>query len=120
MTHQKNGLLLIAFSIATLVSGCAAEQWQGSVDAVFRYRPSESSTVVHEVKPDTFAAEVGLKPGDILIAIDGTNIEKARFETVRSALRGPIGTDAKLTIKRGQQILDITVERRPIAKNKES
>jgi carboxyl-terminal processing protease len=99
--------------------GCAANRWTGSVDAVFRYRPSEASTVVHETKPDTLAAESGLKPGDVLLAVDGVDIEKADFETVRAALRGPVGTNAVLKVRRGDAVLEFTVERRHITANKD-
>jgi len=90
----------------------------GSVDAVFRYRTAEHSTVIHEVKPDSFSEEAGLKPGDILLAIDGRDITNATFEGVRAALRGPVGTKAVLTVKRGAKIIELSVERRSASVNR--
>lgn len=60
--------------------------------------------------------ESGLMPGDRLMAIDGEDVSNADFDKVRSALRGPVGTEAQLTVDRGGRILQISVERRPLAK----
>ena len=119
MRQKIQIIFLITACSAAQITGCAADRWTGSVDAVFRYRPSETSTVVHEIRPGSLSEEAGLKSGDILLSIDGTSIEEADFETVRAALRGPVGTEAVLRVKRGQEILDLTIERRPIAKNKD-
>jgi C-terminal processing protease CtpA/Prc len=118
MKRKTLSLLFLAICSAVCIAGCA-DRWNGSVDAVFRYRPSETSTVIQEIRPGSLAEEAGLKAGDVLLAIDGTDIDKADFETVRDALRGPVGTNAVIKIKRGQEILEFTVERRPIAKNKD-
>jgi C-terminal processing protease CtpA/Prc len=118
MKRKIPSLLFTAICYAACIAGCA-ERWTGSVDAVFRYRPSETSTVIHEIRPGSLADEAGLEAGDILLAIDGIDIEKADFETVRDALRGPVGTNAVIKIKRGQEILEFTIERRPIAQNKD-
>ncbi len=80
---------------------------------MFRYRTQETSTVIFEVRPGTFSEEVGLKPGDLLLAIDGNDITSATYQSVRAALRGPVGSIAKLTVKRGDEILEFEIERRP-------
>ena len=110
--------LILTLSLLLWAAACggSSSSWTGSVDAVFRYRPSESSTVVHEVRQGSMSEESGLKPGDRLIAIDGEDVANADFDTVRSALRGPVGTEARLTVERGGKILQIAVERRPLAK----
>jgi C-terminal processing protease CtpA/Prc len=56
--------------------------------------------------------EAGLKPGDVLLAVDGDDITNVSYEGVRAALRGPVGSKAVLTVKRGAEIIEITVERR--------
>ncbi len=107
---------LIGLYMVLTSSGCAVSfnQWEGSVDAVFRYRSSENSTLVHEVKPQSFSEEAGLKPGDLVIAIDKRDVKGASFQEVRGALRGPVGTIVTLTIQRGEETLDVPIERRPI------
>ena len=101
-------------------AGCAAEtdRWTGSVDAVFRYRPKESSTVVFEVRDGSYSQKAGLKAGDTLLAVDGQDITGAAYENVRAALRAPVGTFAVLKVKRNDKILEIKIERRSIRSEK--
>ncbi len=54
----------------------------------------------------------GLKPGDLLLAVDGQDVTNASYAAVRAALKGPVGTAAKLTVKRGSDIMDFEIERR--------
>ena len=113
--HSSTFVVLLFF---LFILGCAESlnQWEGSLDAQFAYRESESLTFVHEVKSNTFCHEAGLKSGDILIAIDKKSIKGASMPEVLSALRGPVGTMVVLTIERGDKTMDISVERRPISK----
>jgi C-terminal processing protease CtpA/Prc len=117
MHRSTTQFLLFAIFFSSL-SGClgSINNWEGSVDAVFKYRSSENSTLVHEIRPQSFSEEAGLQAGDQLLAIDGKDITGATYQEVRSALRGPVGTMTTLTVQRGETIMDIAVERRPIAK----
>ncbi len=65
-----------------------------------------------EVPPGTLSEKAGLEPGDVLLAVDGEDVTKASKGAVMAALKGPIGTIAVLTVKRGGRILDIPIERR--------
>ena len=85
------------------------------MDAVFRYRPQDSSTAVVEIRPQSFSEEAGLQAGDVVLAVDGKDVTGAAFEEVRAALRGPVGTVVRMTVKRGDAVMDVSVERRPIA-----
>ncbi|MCP4606824.1 MAG: PDZ domain-containing protein [Proteobacteria bacterium] len=109
------GILVGVFSVAC---SSTSDRWTGSVDAVFRYRPQENTTIVFEVRPESLSEEAGLKPGDLLLAVDGDDISNASYEAVRAVLRGPVGTKARITIKRGDKILDIEIERRTVKDNK--
>ena len=104
--------------LAVMAMCCAGNigDWPGSIDASFRYRPQDSSTAVVEVLPSSFSKDAGLMPGDLILAVDGTDLTGAAFEDVLAALRGPVGSTARLTVKRGDQILEKAVERRPIKK----
>jgi carboxyl-terminal processing protease len=84
------------------------------VDAVFRYRPSDRTTLVHEVRPGSLGEQAGLKPGDRLLAIDGADVTDLPFERVRESLRGPVGTRVRLSIERQGELLDVELERRPL------
>ena len=90
--------------------------WEGSVDAVFRYRSQDSTTAVVEIRPGSNSEKAGLKVGDLVLAVDGNNVVGTVFEGVRAALRGPVGSVARLSVKRASEVLEIAVERRPVAK----
>jgi carboxyl-terminal processing protease len=74
---------------------------------------------VHEVREGSASEESGLLVGDQILAIDGNDVSSATFQEVRDALRGPVGTFARLTVKRGEAIVDLSVERLPMSKKKE-
>ena len=84
-----------------------------SVDAGFRYNTKTNRTIVFEVEKGSVSEEAGLQPGDILIAVDGEDVTSAPRQGVLAALKGPVGTMAVLTVKRGSLIKDIPIERRP-------
>lgn len=110
------GWLLIAIMIALAAAcGKTTDKWTGSVDAVFRYRPSDRSTVVHEIRPGTWSEVAGLQPGDRVLTVDGVDVTEMPYGEVRSAMRGPVGTVAVLTVQRGEELLEVRVERRPIS-----
>lgn len=46
------------------------------------------------------AAKNGLKPGDIIVAIDGVPMDGKRVDEASASLKGEANTDVKLTIKR--------------------
>jgi C-terminal processing protease CtpA/Prc len=89
--------------------------WEGSVDAVFRYRSQDSTTQVVEIRPGSFAEKAGLKVGDLILAVDGKSVVGTVFEGVRAALRGPVGSISRLSVNRSSKVLEIAVERRPTA-----
>jgi carboxyl-terminal processing protease len=50
---------------------------------------------------DTPAAKAGIKPGDFIVAINGEPVLGLSLNDAVERMRGPIGSDIKLTIKRG-------------------
>lgn len=75
----------------------------------------DGSMSIHSVFPGSPAERGGLKPGDLIIAVDGTPIEGETVEQVALRIRGPAGTDVVLTIKRGEnEPIDITLTRAEI------
>lgn len=62
---------------------------------------------VGQVQPGSAAEQSGIKPGDAILAIDGTRVE--RFEDVQRAVRLNPGTPMKLTLGRGGQEINVEV-----------
>ncbi len=62
--------------------------------------------VVSGVLPGGPADRAGLRPGDIILSVDGVAIDESTTETEASVLiRGPVGTAAQFVVKRGDEIL---------------
>jgi C-terminal processing protease CtpA/Prc len=99
-----------------IMGGCAAieARWTGTVDTVFQYKAKEARTVVYEVREGSLSRAAGILPGDVLLAVDGEDVSSVAYEAVRAALRGPVGTQAVLTIKRDSEIIEYRVERLPV------
>ena len=51
---------------------------------------------------DTPAAKAGMKTNDLILAIDDAPVTEMTLEEAVDKLRGPIGTDVKLTVRRAQ------------------
>jgi carboxyl-terminal processing protease len=70
--------------------------------------------VVKVVSPidDTPAANAGLKPNDLIVAIDGQQVQGLTLADAVEKMRGPINSEIKLTIKReGRDLFDVTLKR---------
>ena len=67
-------------------------------------------TVVSPLK-GTPAEKAGIKPGDQIIAIDGTSTDGISIDKAVNKIRGPIGTIVDLTIIRNAVSLDIKIVR---------
>ena len=112
MTHGIRLLMVAAMLLGTTACTMTSQAWNGSVDAVFRYRDSDQSLVAYRVAEESFSFEAGLRPGDRIVTIDGQSIEGRTFEEIRGMFSGPVGTNCILEIERGGEIVELTVERR--------
>ncbi len=65
---------------------------------------------------DSPAARADLRPGDVILAADGTELSGLEADAAMALIRGPAGTSVRLTIRRdGQQSpFDVEVNREPI------
>ena len=64
------------------------------------------------VYPDSGAAEVGILSHDIIVAVDGKTADDVSHDTLLNMVRGEIGSTVKITVKRGDDLLDFTVTRK--------
>lgn len=60
------------------------------------------------------AAEAGLLPRDIVIAVDGEDMTGIPGDLVLNRILGPAGTSLTLTIRRGEEVFDVTLKRASI------
>ncbi len=74
----------------------------------------EGTITVLEPMEGSPAETAGLKEGDIIIKVDGTDVTKDNVSDMSNAIKGEEGTKVKLGIKRGDENLDIEVERKRI------
>jgi carboxyl-terminal processing protease len=66
--------------------------------------------------PGSPAAAADLRPGDVILAADGTALTDLESDAAMSLIRGPAGTSVQLTIRRegAAEPFDVTVTREPI------
>lgn len=61
---------------------------------------------------DTPGWKAGIQPGDLILAIDGTDTADITMEQVLDKLRGPVGTDVAVKIRRGKKMeFPVTLKR---------
>lgn len=68
------------------------------------------------VKPfaNSPAYEAGMRPGDILIGVDGENVEGQDLSEVVTRIKGPAGTVVVVTVLRDDKLTDLSITRRTI------
>ncbi|RDC49762.1 S41 family peptidase [Acinetobacter sp. RIT592] len=73
----------------------------------------ELITVVSPIEGSP-AEKSGIKSGDKIIKVNGKEVTSKDMDKAMSLIKGKAGTDVKLTIKRGSEVLDINVKREEI------
>lgn len=66
------------------------------------------------VFPDSPAEEAGLLPGDLLVAVDGTDFAEIGYQEAINRIRGEVGTTVRLTVERDGVRTEYTVTRRKV------
>ena len=69
---------------------------------------------VMKVEPNGPAMEAGIEPGDVIVAVEGQDVAGQSLDDIKNTIRGEEGTQVKLTVRRGEQTLEMTVTRRKI------
>ena len=69
---------------------------------------------ITEVNPGGSAAEAGIRPGDILSAVNGQRTAELGIDGTSEVIRGEVGTTVEITVLRDEEELTFPVERREI------
>lgn len=69
---------------------------------------------IQKVEPGGPAHAAGIQPGDILIGVEGHDVAELPVAEVKNKVRGKIGTQVKLKLRRGEQTLEVTAVRKEI------
>lgn len=88
----------------------------GGIGSIITYNTKLKRSVIAEPYENMPAATVGLKPGDILLEIDGTDLKGKNNQQVSEMLRGEVGTKFMLRVQRPgtEKPLDFEILRRSI------
>jgi C-terminal processing protease CtpA/Prc len=99
-----------AASAALLLFACGPSQ--GTIGAMLVQKQG-GELVVDEVPPRLAADKAGILPGDHILLIDGRDVRLLDEAAIYRALTGDTGTEVKLTILRGDEVLRLTLKRTP-------
>lgn len=71
----------------------------------------DNKVTIISVLPGTPGEQAGLATGDEIIAVDGTSVTELQSTEVAMRIRGEVGTDVTLTIRRDGETRDYTITR---------
>ena len=88
----------------------------GGIGSVITWNEKLKRSMIAEPYEGMPAAVVGLKPGDVLLEIDGEDLMGKNNQEVSEMLRGPVGTSFKLKVQRPgtKKPLEFEIVRRSI------
>ena len=76
-----------------------------------RLENKDDNVVVSALIDDSPAKEAGIKPGDVLVAVDGENVRGKDGKEISGKVRGPEGTWVELTVLRDGEEREFSIER---------
>lgn len=83
----------------------------GGIGVVIEYNHDEKTLMVNSVYIDSPAEVAGILVGDYIIGVDEKSIDEIGYLNVVDLVRGEIGTNVKLTLKRGDSIVEVVATR---------
>lgn len=88
----------------------------GGVGIRIKRKPDEPA-VIWEVLGGGSAGKAGIKPGDAILKVDGQDIAALSLDQIATLIRGPEGSQVKLTVERadGKRRQDVSLKRSAVA-----
>ncbi len=74
----------------------------------------QDKAVVSSPIEDSPAESAGIETGDVIVAVDGEDVQGMELGKIAEKVRGPEGSSVELTVMRGEQERQFTVERAEI------
>ena len=82
------------------------EPFQGDLSGA-SFWPHAQSFVIQRVRPDSPAAEIGLREGDLLVELNGIPATDLRFREVNDLLRHGHGERVSLVLRRDEEVMEV-------------
>lgn len=70
---------------------------------------------IAEIFPGSDAREKDVQVGDVIVGIDGQDVESWDLEQITNAIKGEEGTAVQLTLQRGNQTFDVELVRKQVS-----
>ena len=78
-------------------------------------RSENNKVIICNTREGTPSQKIGLQENDVILKVDGEDMEGKSISYVVSKVRGEVGTDVTLTIQRGSQELEVKITRAKIS-----
>lgn len=78
------------------------------------YEETLPAVEVLATMPDSPAEKSGMTAGDLIIAVDQLTVAEDGYNAVTDAIKGIEGTEVAISVKRGDQLLELTLTRAPV------
>ena len=83
----------------------------GGIGILLEYNNQDQTVLINNVYENSPAEEAGIKRGDYIYAVDGYKVSEVGIENAVNRIRGQIGTSVEITVKRGDELITMSVMR---------
>jgi carboxyl-terminal processing protease len=104
-----------AVTVQQQMAQVRGETRMGGVGIRIKHKPNEP-ILIWELLEGGSAGKAGIKPGDAIVKVDGKDVTSLTLEQIASSIRGPEGSQVKLTVERadGKRTQDFSLKRAPL------
>jgi len=107
--------LVMGCSLLTGCGGAGRGQPAGGIHAKLAYSEGGGLRVV-QVPAGGAADLAGMRPDDVIIAINGTSVRELDYQAIVERLRGPVGSSVQLDLFREGEVSTVVVMRQAYSK----